>query len=315
MSAPPITTSALSFAAVDVETANRARGSICAIGVTIVIDARVVETRTWLCRPPAGVDTFEPVQIRTHGITAEHVAGKPRFEQIWSAVAQFIGDLPVIAQNKSFDVSALRQACALSDLPVPQLETGCTMLWSRNLHPELPNHKLPTLSTFFGVDLRKHHDAGEDAQACAQILIALNHANGSHYSLAELAAHAGRPLEPLNNDSLPVTGLANANPGRRIGTLTLAETPTAARILAGRSAVLVSRMTTLTRATATTLAAQFGATVTNKVNADTDLLILGSRAATTADTQRLHAARIARADGRRIDVLTELEFLKITSTW
>ncbi|MFV9454777.1 3'-5' exonuclease [Rhodococcus sp. NM-2] len=312
MSAPQITTSALSFAALDVETANRARGSICAIGVTIVIDARIVDTRTWLCRPPAGVDTFEPVQIRTHGITADHVTNEPRFEQIWPAVAQFMGDLPVVAQNRSFDVSALRQACALSNLPLPQLETGCTMLWSRALHPELPNHQLPTLSTFFGVELRHHHDAGHDALACAQILIALNHANGSHHSLAELAAHAGRPLEPLNTDRLPVTGLANADPGRRIGTLTLTGT-TAAGILAGRSAVLISRMTTLTRATATALAAQFSATVT-QVTTSTDLLILGSRASTTADNQRLHAAHLARTAGRRIDVLTELEFLKITST-
>ncbi|UZG60381.1 3'-5' exonuclease [Rhodococcus opacus] len=312
MSAPSTTTSALSFAALDVETANRARGSICAIGVTIVIDARIVDTRTWMCRPPAGVDTFEPVQIRTHGITADQVAGEPRFEQIWPAVAQFIGDLPLVAQNRSFDVSALRQACALSNLPLPQLETGCTMLWSRALHPELTNHKLPTLSTFFGVELRHHHDAGEDAGACAQILIAMNHAAGAHHSLAELAAHTGRPLEPLNTDGLPVTGLSNADPGRRIGTLTATGT-TAAGILGARSGVLVSRMTTLTRATATALAAQFGATVTNQVTDSTDLLILGSRASTAADNQRLHAARLARAAGRRIDVLTELEFLKITS--
>ena len=312
MSAPPIATSALSFAALDVETANRARGSICAIGVTIVIDARIVDTRIWLCRPPAGVDTFEPVQIRTHGITADHVANEPRFEQIWPAIAQFIGDLPLVAHNRSFDVSALRQACALGNLPLPHLETGCTMLWSRSLHPELPNHKLPTLSKFFGVDLVKHHNAGEDAQACAQILIALNHANGAHHSLAELAAHASRPMEPLNNDGLPTIGLSIADPGRRIGTLTLTENPTAG-ILRGRSAVLVGRMTTLTRATATALATQFGATVTNKVTAATDLLILSTRTITTADEQRLHAARLARSEGRRIDVLTELEFLKITS--
>ncbi|MCZ4589163.1 exonuclease domain-containing protein [Rhodococcus opacus] len=157
MSAPPITTSALSFAALDVETANRARGSICEIGVTIVIDARIVDTRTWRCRPPMGVDTFGTRQIRTHGITADEVEEEPRFGQIWPAVAHFIGDLPLVAQNKSFDISALRRACELSDLPLPQLETGCTMLWSRVLHPELPNHKLPTLSRFSGTAKRPKH--------------------------------------------------------------------------------------------------------------------------------------------------------------
>ncbi|WP_413769092.1 3'-5' exonuclease [Rhodococcus pyridinivorans] len=313
MSSPPITASALSFAAIDVETANDARASICEIGVSLVIDARTVETRTWRCRPPQGVDTFGTRQIRTHGITADDVAGKPRFEQVWPAVAQFIGDLPLVAHNRSFDVSALRQACALDNLPLPHLETGCTMLWSRSLHAELPNHTLATLSAFFGVDLDKHHHAGEDARACAQILIALNHANGAHYSLAELAVHAGRPLDRLDNDGLPITGISIVDVGRRIGTLTLTGNPVT-EILDGRSAVLVGRMTTLTRAAATTLAAQFGAAITNKVTAATDLLILGSRASTPADTQRLHAAHLARAAGRRIDVLTELELLKITSS-
>lgn len=36
-------------------------------------------------------------------------------------------------------------------------------------------------------------------------------------------------------------------------------------------------------------------------------------AGSAADEQRLQAARLARAEDRRIDILTELEFLKITS--
>ncbi|MDV6247232.1 exonuclease domain-containing protein [Rhodococcus opacus] len=312
MSAPPMTTSALCFAAVDVETANDDRGSICEIGVTIVIDARIVGTRTWRCRPPTGVDTFGTRQIRTHGITADDVAEAPRFGQIWPAVAHFIGDLPLVAQNKSFDISALRRACELSAQPLPHLEAGCTMLWGRRLHRDLPNHQLRTLCTHFGVELRKHHHAGEDAHACAQILIEMNYANGTHHSLAEFAVHTGHPMDTLNNRGLPVTGLSALDAGRRIGTLTL--TGTAAGILAGRSAVLVNRMNTLTRPTAATLAAKLGASITNKVTTRTDLLIVGSRPGTSADTVRLDAARLARAGGRRIDVLTELEFLKITST-
>ncbi|MFE5702003.1 hypothetical protein [Rhodococcus koreensis] len=107
-------------------------------------------------------------------------------------------------------------------------------------------------------------------------------------------------------------GLVALDAGRRIGTLAL--TGTAAGILASRSAVPVNRMNTLTRPTAATLAARLGATITNKVTTQTDLLILGSRPGTSADTVRLNAARLARANGRRIDVLTELEFLKIAST-
>ncbi|MFC9841041.1 hypothetical protein ACFVKB_45935 [Rhodococcus sp. NPDC127530] len=140
----------------------------------------------------------------------------------------------------------------------------------------------------------------------------MNNANGTPHSLAEFAVHTGHPMDTLNNRGLPVTGPSTLDAGRRIGTLTL--TGTAAGILASRSAVLVNRMNTLTRPTTATLAAKLGASITNKVTTQTDLLILGSRPGTTADTVRLNAARRARADGRRIDVLTELEFLKIAST-
>ncbi|MFD9669453.1 hypothetical protein ACFWAY_49240 [Rhodococcus sp. NPDC059968] len=139
----------------------------------------------------------------------------------------------------------------------------------------------------------------------------MNNANGTPHSLAEFAVHTGHPMDTLNNRGLPVTGPSTLDAGRRIGTLTL--TGTTAGILASRSAVLVGRMNTLTRPTAAALAGKLGASITNKVTAQTDLLILG-RPGTSADTVRLNAARLARADGRRIDVLTELEFLKIAST-
>ncbi|MFF2113660.1 BRCT domain-containing protein [Rhodococcus koreensis] len=71
--------------------------------------------------------------------------------------------------------------------------------------------------------------------------------------------------------------------------MTLSETT--AGILAGRSAILVNRMTTRTRPTAATLADRLGATITDKVTTQTDLLIRGSCPGTSADTVGLNAAR------------------------
>ena len=67
-------TNGSSFAAIDVETANAKRGSICSIGVAIVRDGARVGTHSWLCRPPAPLDYFGPMQIYKHKITPETVS-------------------------------------------------------------------------------------------------------------------------------------------------------------------------------------------------------------------------------------------------
>ena len=46
-----------------------------------------------------------------------------------------------------------------------------TVRMARAAFPELPNHKLDTLSYALGIDLA-HHDAGSDALACAKIFLA-----------------------------------------------------------------------------------------------------------------------------------------------
>ncbi len=69
----------LSFCAIDFETANRYRGSPCAVGLVKVVDGEVVDTRRYLMRPPEGYDEFDPFNIRIHGITPAMVRGEPRF--------------------------------------------------------------------------------------------------------------------------------------------------------------------------------------------------------------------------------------------
>jgi hypothetical protein len=50
----------LDFVAFDVETANYDRGSICAAGWAVVRDSRIVDTGSFLCRPPEPVYWFNP---------------------------------------------------------------------------------------------------------------------------------------------------------------------------------------------------------------------------------------------------------------
>ncbi|MFF2557403.1 exonuclease domain-containing protein [Nocardia sp. NPDC058058] len=183
----------LSFAALDVETANPKRGSICSIGLAIVRDGRRIAAQSWLCRPPAPVDHFEPFQVNIHKITNEMVSGQPTFAQLWPTVLRTIDGLAVVAHNASFDISAVRQACDHSGLELPDWSYGCTKVWAQRRLRHLHNHKLKTVVAALGINLTAHHRADADAVAAADVAVTLARLTGAR-TLTELARATGTRL-------------------------------------------------------------------------------------------------------------------------
>jgi DNA polymerase-3 subunit epsilon len=138
----------LDFVAFDVETANDDRGSICAVGWAVVHQGQIVDTGSFLCRPPEPVNWFDPWISSIHGITERSVADQPGFGEIVPTLIGGFGDLPLIAHNASFDVGALREAYTYCGLPWPTLSYGCTLAWcfevTRRHRARLLRHRSPS---------------------------------------------------------------------------------------------------------------------------------------------------------------------------
>ncbi|ACL40275.1 Exonuclease RNase T and DNA polymerase III [Pseudarthrobacter chlorophenolicus A6] len=179
----------LDFTAIDFETANGFRGSPCAVGLTKVRGGKVVEEAAWLMRPPAGHDHFDYHNVRIHGITAADVAGRSRFGDLFPEIGAFIGDDVLAAHNAAFDLGVIRSALEVSGLPGPAYDYVCTVMLSRRCY-SLVSNSLPFAAEEAGVPLLRHHDAAEDARACAGILIDIARRNGAN-SLAELYLSLG----------------------------------------------------------------------------------------------------------------------------
>jgi DNA polymerase-3 subunit epsilon len=164
----------LSFVALDFETANSSRASACSLGMTKVVDGKILDFKYESFRPPEGFDLFEPRNIATHGIHPEDVANKKRFIELWPDFYSFIGGLPVVAHNASFDISVLRAALTASNHLWPQLEYACTYEASKNLF-DIARHSLPDVAKAAKVewDESQHHDALFDSRICAEIVLAL----------------------------------------------------------------------------------------------------------------------------------------------
>ncbi|WP_074713033.1 exonuclease domain-containing protein [Arthrobacter alpinus] len=161
---------ALDFTAIDFETANGFRGSPCSVGLTKVRGGVIVDEGYWLMRPPEGHDHFDSRNITIHNITPDDVAASPRFAQVFPEVQAFIGSDALVAHNAAFDIGVIRSASEVSGMPAPAYDYACTVVLSRKNY-SLPSYSLPFVAEAAGVPLKNHHDATEDARACAGIML------------------------------------------------------------------------------------------------------------------------------------------------
>lgn len=304
----------LSFAALDVETANSSRGSICAVGVAIVRDGIRLATHSWLCRPPRSVDFFSRHNIRVHGISPMMVADEPVFAECFPEVLEAVADLPLVAHNAGFDSGAIREACRHSEIPAPNWDFTCTLTMSRR-HLDLDSYRLPDVAEALDISLLAHHNAAADATAAADIVLALSARTGitSLNDLERLGSdrpYRTRPKPPLRVEVprprrtffareelvLPeVTGIDPTHP------------------LHGQTIVFTGDLTTLTRQEAWNIIAACGATPAKNVTKRTTCLVIGDgftgRDPSTFTTTKAHRATQLRAQGQHIEVLDEQHFL------
>ena len=86
----------MEFVAIDVETANTSRSSICAFGVVEVVNGEVVNSHRWLSKPPREDTYFDPFITLIHGIRAEDVEDAPSFTASLDRLTAIVGGRPVI---------------------------------------------------------------------------------------------------------------------------------------------------------------------------------------------------------------------------
>ena len=159
----------MDFTAIDFETATEKANSACSVAVVEVRGGEIARTYSTLIRPPRMA--FLPFNISIHGITPEMVADARDFAGIWPELRPFLEGRLVLAHNAPFDMGVLKSSLLANHIEPPHFLHCCTVQISRKAWPDLPNHKLDTVGDFLHVDFR-HHDALEDARACAAIPLA-----------------------------------------------------------------------------------------------------------------------------------------------
>lgn len=156
------------FAAIDFETANNERSSICSVGVVIYRDGKKVDEFYSLVKPEP--EYYNYWCTRVHGLTANDTDNAPIFPDVWRQIEAKIAHLPLVAHNKAFDESCLKAAFRCYRMDYPDYPFHCTLERSRRVWPEIPHH-LDVIAERCGYRLENHHHALADAEACAAIAL------------------------------------------------------------------------------------------------------------------------------------------------
>jgi DNA polymerase-3 subunit epsilon len=157
-----------SFTAIDFETAQGYRHTICQVGLvrveyennaeTDVPVFRIREQISLLVQPPENYYWNQFIDI--HGITPQMTANAPTFDQIWSRIIPFIKGQNLVAHNMPFDNSCLIGTLQHYNLAVPEYDRHCTYrLYGTSLDKCCAEHNIKL----------NHHEALSDALACAEL--------------------------------------------------------------------------------------------------------------------------------------------------
>ena len=166
------------FVAIDFETANGNRSSVCSVGIVIVKGGQVVDSFYSLICPMPNYYAWFCQQV--HGLSAEDTDTAEAFPEVWAHAVEKIeqyfpdfeaGEVPLVAHNAAFDGSCLRAVFAAYEMGQPPYEFLCTLIASRRCFPDAPRHTLDSIASLCGYDLTNHHHALADAEACAAIAL------------------------------------------------------------------------------------------------------------------------------------------------
>ncbi|CAM4160965.1 exonuclease domain-containing protein [Saccharibacillus endophyticus] len=318
----------MDFVAIDFETANSKRASVCAVGLVEVRGGRIVDEYYTLVNPH---DDFDYFCIAVHGITPDQVENAPSFAEIWPEMKRRIEGRVLVAHNASFDMSVLRRSAEEYGLELPHIQYMCSFLMSRKIWPTMPNHKLNTVAKELGLSAFKHHDAIEDARTSAKIMLRCS-TEGEASDCDALAARYGYRIGQITQVGEHVSFSASApksNRGRngRDGSAAANSSPTSKKKplpasnrdadpsnpLYGKRIVFSGRMSSVKREEALRRTANLGAFCTDSVEWKTDYLVVGRndyakyRAGGYSSSKTQAAEKLA-AGGSTIQILCEDDF-------
>jgi len=162
------------------------------VAVVVVDGGKIVDRYQSLMNTGARIPSF--IEALT-GISNAMIRKAPPAAEVMSALAEFVGDIPLVAHNASFDSKFLDAEWRRIDRRRQQ-EFACSMLLARRIYPAAPDHKLGTLVRHLGLPAAgRYHRALADAEMTAHLLLQLEADIKQQYCLSAVPHEFLRALQ------------------------------------------------------------------------------------------------------------------------
>ena len=281
----------LTFNAIDVETANADRASICQIGIVQVVDGQVSDTWETLVDPE---EPFDFWNVRVHGIDERHVQGSPTMPQIRNELRRRLRG-SFLVSHTGFDRVAFERAMTKYRLEQLQVTWLDSAMIAKSAWPDNGRWNLKALASKLGVSFQ-HHDALEDAKVVAEIVLQASQQTGRHVEdWTSVWSSSRKSRKPKS------TSIKRAS--------TNADGP-----LAGHRVVFTGQLS-MARAQAADMAAEAGMFVSENVGRSTTIIVVGMQDRGLQDLYG-KSGKHKKAEGLiekgfEIEILSEADFLEL----
>ena len=158
----------MKFIAVDVETSNFQKSSICQIGLVVFENGKIQDTWTTLINPN---EHFEWKCTDIHGINENDVVNAPTIPDVYEVIKSYLEN-NIVVSHMSFDHLAFDKTFEKHGFEILNSEWLDSARIARRTWEQFSKkgYGLANLAQHFNISF-KHHDALEDARVCGLILL------------------------------------------------------------------------------------------------------------------------------------------------
>jgi DNA polymerase-3 subunit epsilon len=171
------------------------------IGAVLISDNEIVDRFQSLMNPGMRINSF--IENYT-GITNKMLSIAPPVDEVMADFCSFMGQHHLVAHNAGFD-------CRFLDAELDRIsrrrigEFACSMLLSRRIYPEAPNHKLETLVRYKKLKTTGvHHRALADAEMTGHLWIEIINDLKDDFNLREVSFDLLRSLSKVPKAKVPL---------------------------------------------------------------------------------------------------------------
>jgi len=165
---------------------------IIEVGIAILAGGRIVDRYQSFINPRVRIPG---AVVALTGIDDTMVRHAPNAARVMPEVLKFVGDLPLVAHNASFDKRFMDSELRRIRDRRPN-DFICSLRVARRVYPAAPNHKLATLVRLAGVrPAEQYHRALGDAEMTAGLWVRMVEEVGREHGVAGVSLELMQALQ------------------------------------------------------------------------------------------------------------------------